>query len=409
MSTATGHSRSEVTRPCLVTVDDDPDVSRAVARDLRRRYGEHYRVVRAESGEQALDALKQMKLRGDAVAILLADYRMPQMSGLEFLEAAMDIYPAARRVLLTAYADTGAAIEAINVVDLDYYLLKPWDPPEEKLYPVLDAQLEAWKANDYQPVPETKVVGHRWSARSSEVREFLARNQVPYRWYPVDTPEAGAAAAKPPTPTSTTLPLVVDAGRHRAGRPVGHRARRPRRADHHAGRGLLRPGRDRRRTGRPGRGRLRRVRGSAHRADRADRHRRAGRAELADRELPRLPRRGVRRASDRPGPAAGREIRRGADHHPGRRRRWRSTAPPARSASPTAKSIDAHTVILATGVSYRQARRAAGLDDFTGRGVYYGSALTEATNCADQDVYIVGGANSAGQAAVNLAKGARSR
>src|SRR5580693_1812751 len=176
-------------KPSIVTVDDDPGVSRSVARDLRRRYGNTHRIVRAESGEQALEALRQMKLRGDAVAILLADYRMPQMTGLQFLEAALDLYPGARRVLLTAYADTDAAIEAINVVDLDYYLLKPWDPPEEKLYPVIDAQLEAWVASDYRPVPETKVVGHRWSARSSQVREFLARNQVPYRWYTSESPE----------------------------------------------------------------------------------------------------------------------------------------------------------------------------------------------------------------------------
>ena len=125
-------------RPAIVTVDDDPGVSRAVARDLRRRYGEQHRIVRAESGQAALDALRQMKLRGELVAVLLADYRMPEMNGIEFLEQAMDIYPGARRALLTAYADTGAAIDAINVVDLDYYLLKPWDPPEEKLYPVVD-------------------------------------------------------------------------------------------------------------------------------------------------------------------------------------------------------------------------------------------------------------------------------
>src|SRR6202167_149443 len=176
-------------RTAIITVDDDPGVSRAVARDLRRRYGEQHRIVRAESGDSALDALRQMKLRGDQVAVILADYRMPQMNGIEFLERAMDIYPGAKRVLLTAYADTDAAINAINVVDLDHYLLKPWDPPEEKLYPVLDELLSTWNAIDHRPIPDTKVVGHRWSARSSDVREFLGRNQVPYRWYLSDDPE----------------------------------------------------------------------------------------------------------------------------------------------------------------------------------------------------------------------------
>src|ERR1700744_6057072 len=160
--------QAEPIRTAILTVDDDPGVSRAVARDLRRRYGERHRIVRAESGSTALDALRQMKLRGDLVALILADYRMPRMNGIEFLEQAMDIYPGARRALLTAYADTGAAIDAINVVDLDYYLLKPWDPPEEKLYPVIDSLLDAWASSDQQPVTETKVVGHRWSARSSE-------------------------------------------------------------------------------------------------------------------------------------------------------------------------------------------------------------------------------------------------
>src|SRR5256885_8197181 len=202
--------QAETIRTAILTVDDDPGVSRAVARDLRRRYGERYRIVRAESGADALEALRQMKLRGDLVAALLADYRMPEMNGIEFLEQAMDIYPAARRALLTAYADTGAAIDAINVVDLDYYLLKPWDPPEEKLYPVVDSLLESWLSADHRPVPETKVVGHRWSARSTEVREFLARNQVPYRWFGVDQPEGQALLAATGA-DDHRLPVVITA------------------------------------------------------------------------------------------------------------------------------------------------------------------------------------------------------
>jgi thioredoxin reductase (NADPH) len=176
-------------KPVILTVDDDPAVSRAVARDLRRHYGEAHRIVRAESGPDALETLKQLKLRGETVATLVADYRMPQMTGIEFLEQAMDLYPAARRVLLTAYADTHAAIDAINIVDLDHYLLKPWDPPEEKLYPVIDSLLDAWKRAPDHPIPHTKVIGHRWSARSWQVRDFLARNGLYYNWFMADDPD----------------------------------------------------------------------------------------------------------------------------------------------------------------------------------------------------------------------------
>lgn len=208
-------------KPVLLTVDDDPGVSRAVARDLRRRYGEDYRVVRAESAAQALEALRELKLRGEPVAAMLADYRMPQMNGIEFLEEAMDLFPLARRALLTAYADTDAAIQAINVVDVDHYLLKPWEPPEEKLYPVVDALIEMWRALGDRPVEETKLVGHRWSTESYRARDFLARNSVPYRWYSVDEPEgrrlldaAGAAAEDVPlliTPDGAVLRNPLDA------------------------------------------------------------------------------------------------------------------------------------------------------------------------------------------------------
>ena len=195
----------------MLTVDDDPAVSRAVARDLRRKYGDEHRIVRAESGPDALETLKELKLRGEAVAMLVADYRMPQMSGIEFLEQAMDLYPAARRVLLTAYADTHAAIDAINVVDLDHYLLKPWDPPEEKLYPVIDALLEAWRLAPEHAIPHTKVIGHRWSARSWEVRDFLARNGLDYKWFMADEP-VGERLLQAAGEDGLKLPVVVTEG-----------------------------------------------------------------------------------------------------------------------------------------------------------------------------------------------------
>src|SRR5689334_22359106 len=195
-------------RPVLITVDDDVSVSRSVARDLRRRYGEHYRIVRAVDPQQALDALREVKLRGDAVAAILADYRMPGLNGIEFLEQAMDLFPRARRALLTAYADTDAAIAAINVVDVDHYLLKPWDPPEEKLYPVVDAMLETWRALGDAPVLDVQVVGHPWSAECFCARDFLARNSVPYRWYNIDEPE-GARLLEAAGATPEDVPLIV--------------------------------------------------------------------------------------------------------------------------------------------------------------------------------------------------------
>ena len=169
-------------KPVLVTIDDDPEVLRAVERDLRKNYADRYRVVRADSGASALQALDTLKKRNESVALLLADQRMPEMSGVEFLNKAMALYPDARRVLLTAYADTDAAIQAINQAHINHYLLKPWDPPEEQLYPVLDDLLEDWQAGHRPVFDGVRVLGHRWSPRSYALRDFLARNQVPYRW-----------------------------------------------------------------------------------------------------------------------------------------------------------------------------------------------------------------------------------
>jgi len=397
-------TEATVSRPAILTVDDDPGVSRSVARDLRRRYGGDYRILRADSGSAALDALKEIKLRGEEVAILLADYRMPQMSGIEFLEQAMDLFPVARRVLLTAYADTGAAIDAINVVDLDHYLLKPWDPPEENFYPVLDAQLEAWHAVDHRAALDIKVVGHRWSARSSSLREFLARNQVPYRWYSAEEPEgarllaaAGADVASLPVlitpegavlvqPTDaevadrvglTTVPnaefydLVVIGGG-----PAGLGA-----AVYGASEGLRTVLVERLATG-----------GQAGQSSRIENYLGfpdgVSGAQLTDRARRQATKFGAEVVTTRD--VIGLDINGSA-----RTVRFADGA-----------QIDAHTVILATGVAYRQLE-ATGLEALTGRGVFYGSALTEAAQCAEQDVYIVGGANSAGQAAVHLARTAQ--
>jgi thioredoxin reductase (NADPH) len=392
-------------RTVILTVDDDPGVSRAVARDLRRRYGEQHRIVRAESGDAALDALREMRLRGDEVAVIVADYRMPGMNGIEFLERAMDLYPAARRVLLTAYADTGAAIDAINVVDLDHYLLKPWDPPEEKLYPVLDELLGKWHQEERRAVHVTKLVGHRWSARSSEVREFLARNQVAYRWYESEGPDGqrllaaaqadglrlpvvitpdGEALVEPTdaelatrvglatTPSKDFYDLIVIGGG-----PAGLGA-----AVYGASEGLRTVLVERTATG-----------GQAGQSSRIENYLGfpdgVSGAQLTERARRQATRFGAELLTTRD--VVGLDVN-------GSARTVRFS---------DGGTIDAHTVILATGVSYRQLD-APGLEEMTGRGVYYGSALTEATACAAQDVYIVGGANSAGQAAVFLARHAKS-
>ena len=195
-------------RPVLLAVDDDPDVLRAVERDLRQRYSDRYRVMSADSGPGALDILGRLTRRSEPVALLLADHRMPRMNGIEFLTAAMREFPDARRVLLTAYADTEAAIGAINVVKLDYYLLKPWDPPDQNLYPVLDDLLDEWSASYRPPFEGIRVIGTRWSPRCYEVREFLARHQIPYQWLDIESTE-GKKIRGSIGDGQATLPLVV--------------------------------------------------------------------------------------------------------------------------------------------------------------------------------------------------------
>jgi thioredoxin reductase (NADPH) len=391
--------------PAILTVDDDASVSRAIARDLRRRYGEDYRIIRAASAAEALEALKEIKLRGGRVAVILADYRMPQMNGIEFLEQAMDLFPNARRALLTAYADTDAAIQAINVVDVDHYLLKPWDPPEEKLYPVIDALLDAWQATGDREVEDIRVVGHRWSEPSYQIRDFLARNLVPYKWLAADDPEGRrlleAAGVGP-----ESIPLVVTAdGRAMAqpsnsevaeavglstaperdfydliivgGGPAGLGA-----AVYGASEGLKTLLVERQAVGGQA-GQSSRIENylgfpdgisGAQLTDRARRQAGKFSAEVLNtREVVGL------RAD---GSARTLHFADGGE-------------------------ISAHSIVLATGVAYRPLV-AEGVAELTGSGVYYGSAATEGPACAGSDVYIIGGANSAGQAALFFSRYARS-
>ncbi|HEY2960315.1 MAG TPA: FAD-dependent oxidoreductase [Actinomycetota bacterium] len=398
-------SSPAASRPILLTVDDDPSVSRAVARDLRRRYGQDHQVLRAGSGAEALDALREIKLRGGRVAVMLADYRMPEMSGIEFLEAAMDLFPRARRALLTAYADTDAAIAAINLVDVDYYLLKPWEPPEEKLYPIVDAMLDAYTGQPDVEVAETKLIGHRWSLPSFAARDFMARNAVPYRWIAADEPEGGRLLRAAGL-DARTLPVVVTADGTTlvapsitelatavglsttpatdfydlvvvGGGPAGLGA-----AVYGASEGLRTLLVERQATG-----------GQAGQSSRIENYLGfpdgVSGAQLTDRARRQAVRFGAEILTTRD--VTGLQVR-----------------GPARVVSfGDGSEVAAHAVIIATGVSYRDLD-APGVAELVGRGVYYGSAATEATACADRDVFIVGGANSAGQAASFFSRHAKS-
>ncbi len=387
-------------KPVILTVDDDPSVSRAVARDLRRGYAEGHRVVRAESGASALEAIRELTLRGEQVAAILADYRMPGMNGIEFLEQAMDLVPDARRALLTAYADTDVAIAAINQVDVDHYLVKPWEPPAEKLYPVVDAMLEAWRRTARAERRQVKLLGHRWSAPSFEARDFLSRNGVPYRWYSVEEPDGarlldlarcgpqdvpvviGVDGAVLRRPGSTELAAMVGLSTVPAGEfydlaivgggPAGLGA-----AVYGASEGLRTVLVESRAAG-----------GQAGQSSRIENY--LGFPDgVSGGQLTARARRQAERF--------------GAEILSARTVAGLATRGPARVLTlEDGSEIAAHAVVLATGVAYRSLP-ARGAEQLVGRGVFYGSAATEAAACAGRHVVVVGGANSAGQAAVFFA------
>ena len=392
-------------KPILLSVDDDPDVLRAIERDLRTQYGADYRVIGSESPEKALDLLKQLRVRNDSVALMLADQRMPRMNGVEFLQEGMQIFPDAKRALLTAYADTSAAISAINEANINYFFMKPWDPPEDHLYPQLDDMLDDWRAS-YRPAFEgIRVLGTRWSPRSYELRDFLARNHVPYQWIDVEL-----SANDPETkrlldvlgPEAANLPVVLfpDGTKLLEGAPaeiaqkVGLRTRAQTdfydlaiigggpaglaAAVYGASEGLHTVIIEREAPG-----------GQAGMSSRIENYlgfpTGLSGGDLARRAVVQAQRFGVEILS----PQSAESVR--------------VEGPYRILKLADGSEISCHAMLIASGVQWRRLD-AAGIDRLQGAGVYYGGGATEALSCKGEQVYVVGGANSAGQAAINFAK-----
>src|SRR6516165_1714793 len=388
-------------KPVLMTVDDDAEVLRAVERDLRKRYAERYRVLRADSGASALQALHGLKKRNEAVGLLLADQRMPEMSGVEFLNKAILLYPDARRVLLTAYADTDAAIQAINQARIHHYLLKPWDPPEEHLYPVIDDLLEDWQAG-YRPVFDVvRVLGHRWSPRSYAIRDFLARNQVPYHWLDVEAADRDKevrAALDIAQRDCLTLPATIFQDGTGLSNPI--------QTDHAAKLGLRTNAAtsfyDLLIVGGGPAGLAAAVYGASEGLSTVmiEREAPGGQAGMSSR---------IENYLGFPSGLSGANLARNAVTQakrfgveilaPQEATAVRVDGPSRIVTLADSTELGCKALLIATGVSYRKLD-IPGADRLQGSGVYYGAAMTEAASCKDQDVYIVGGANSAGQAAM---------
>ncbi len=385
-------------RPALVAVDDEPAVLAAVARDLRRGFGERYQVMRAGSGAEALEVLKELRRRGQPVAMLIADQRMPAMSGTEYLSQARQLVPDAKRVLLTAYADTEAAIAAINEVGLDYYLLKPWDPPEEQLFPVLEDLLTTWEAGAALEAGGVRLIGHRFSKESHDLRDFLARNRVPARWLDVERDGEARELLTVAGVQADRLPVALLADGTVLERPtvleLAERlgvAAQPA-SDHYD---LVIVG------GGPA-GLAAAVYGASEglRTVMVEREAPGGQAGQSSR---------IENYLGFPAGLSGSDLARRATDQARRLGAELLTVKDATKLRVEGSgriveldgggSLSANCVLVASGVSYNQLD-APGFADFTGAGIYYGAAMTEARACADQHVVVIGGANSAGQAAV---------
>jgi thioredoxin reductase (NADPH) len=392
-------------RPVILTVDDDIDVLRAIERDLRAHYGQYYRILRADSGASAIDALCRLQKQNEPVALMLVDHRMPQMNGIETLVEAIKLYPEAKRVLLTAYADTEAAIRAINDVQLNHYLLKPWDPPEQHLYPVLDDLLEDWSSSYRPPFEGLRVLGTRWSSKSYEIRDFLARNQIPYQWL-----DAEAAAGEPEvqrlvaqvSEAEHKLPVLCFADGECLTEPDLHEVAAKLGLQMKAGLEFY----DLAIVGGGPAGLAAAVYGASEglKTLMVEREAPGGQAGLSSR---------IENYLGFPSGLSGGDLARRAVTQakrfgveilaPVEATSVRVEGPYRYVKFSDGSEISCHTLLLATGVQWRELD-IPGMSRLQGAGVYYGAASTEALSCRGEDVYVVGGANSAGQAAMFFSK-----
>jgi thioredoxin reductase (NADPH) len=389
-------------RPAIFTIDDDPEVLRAIERDLRRHYGNTFRVLRASSGAVAIETLKQLKLRNEVVALFVVDQRMPQMSGTDFLVEAIKLFPDAKRVLLTAYADTDAAIKAINAARIDYYLVKPWSPPEQNLYPVLDDLIAEWQSSYYPAFEGIRVIGHRWSPLSHQIKDFLARNLIPYQWLDIEVEEEAKRLLTFIPEEQLRLPVVVFPDGSHLCEPTNRELAEKAHLKTHVDRAFY----DLIIVGSGPAGLAAAVYGASEGLHTLmiEREAPGGQAGTSSRienylGFPSglsgadLSRRGITQAQ-----------RLGAELLTSQEVVSVRVEGPYRFVKlEDGSEISCHVLLVATGVSYRKLD-VPGIEQLTGAGIYYGAAMSEAMSCRDEHVYLIGGANSAGQAAMHFSR-----